>query len=529
MGNRARGAAAAIAVALVASACSALVDRDDTNQAIDHGPPRAGGRLIFAIEAETGGLNPTADRFAISGHLVASAVFDPLTAVDADGVVQPHLAESVEPNDDYTRWTIRLRSGISFHDGTTLGADLVKANLEAHRQSVLTAAVLRPISSIEVVDDVTVVVGLSQPWVTFPYQLSTQVGYVAAASMLDDPEASANPVGTGPFVFSEWVPDERWVVERNPDYWRDGHPLVDAIEFRVITDPQQRAAALDGGDVDMIHTSREEDVQRFRDRSFVQVEDDSGEASFVMLNTAAKPFHNPIAREALARAPDQQRLIDVLGAGVLRPTSAPFAPGSPWAPENDGYPAYDLDRAQALVAQYEAETGEQLAFTYLGTPTPESLAIQQFVQSMWREAGIEANIVTEPQEDLIVDAVTGQFQATQWRLFGAPDPDGEYTWWHSSNVAPVGEISLNFARLEDAELDAALDLGRTSADTDVRRDAYQTAVRRINANLPYIWLNQTLWAVAGRNLVQGLEHAADGGLATLDSKTFLADVWIAEP
>ncbi len=114
-------------------------------------------------------------------------------------------------------------------------------------------------------------------------------------------------------------------------------------------------------------------------------------------------------------------------------------------------------------------------------------------------------------------------------MFGAPDPDGEYTWWHSSNVAPVGEISLNFARLEDAELDAALDLGRTSADTDVRRDAYQTAVRRINANLPYIWLNQTLWAVAGRNLVQGLEHAADGGLATLDSKTFLADVWIAEP
>jgi ABC-type transport system substrate-binding protein len=487
-----------------------------------------GGTLVFGVEAETdGGWNPSSSRFAISGHTVASAIFDPLMVIDQDGTPQPYLAESVTPNLDFTEWRIKVQPGITFHDGTPLDADAVKANLDAYRESALTGAVLAYISEVEVEDDLTVIVRTAEPWATFSYTLAGNVGYVVAPSMLADADADVTPIGTGPFQMEEWVRDDRVTVVRNADYWRDGLPYLDGIEFRVIPDPTERAEALRNGDVDLIHTVRDEDVLQFRSDPEVNlVEDDSGEESFAMLNLEAPPFDDALVRQALAMATDQQRLVDVLGSGIVREATSLFPAGLPWHPEDSAYPAYDPDQAALLVAQYEERTGEPVSFSFATTPTTDNLASAQLLESMWTAVGMDVEVETFEQSELINQAITGDFQAVSFRLFGSPDPDGEFVWLHSSNAEPIGEISLNFSRLENPVVDAALEAGRSSDDPEVRERSYQTLAQEVNSSLPFVWLQQTLWAIVARSSVQGVDAAAEGGIGALGAKPWLAELWI---
>lgn len=526
--GRGRRVVATLAVLVLGAGAAGCGDDVPTEVSGAAGSPQPGGALVFGIEAETdGGWNPISTRFAISGHTVGSALFDPLVVVDSDGDPQPYLAESVQPNLDHTEWRIVLRPGVTFHDGTELDAEAVKANLDAHRESVLTGAVLDWVEDVRVQDDRTVVVEMSRPWVAFAYTLAGQVGYVAAPSMLVDPDGAAQPVGTGPFELEEWVPGDHVDVVRNEDYWRPDHPYLDRIEFRVIPDPAERAEALRDGDVDLIHTVRDEDVLAFRSDPDVRVvEDDSGEETFALLNLAAPPFDDPGARRALASATDQGRLVDVLGSGIVRQATSLFPEGTPWHPDDPGYPAYDPDEARRLLDEYEAEHGEPLSFTYLSTPTADNLALAQLLQSMWGDVGIEVEIGTRSQPDLINDAITGDFEAANWRLFGNPDPDGELVWLHSGHAEPVGEISLNFARLESDAVDAALEAGRTEAEPEARVAAYQDLATAVNAELPFVWLQQTLWAVVARSSVQGVAAATEGGIGALQAKPWLADLWI---
>ena len=216
----------------------------DINKEKSAGPPRPGGDLNFGLAADTSSFNPFIGQWAGSAYLVGNAIFDPLAALDENGEVKPYLAESFTPNTDFTEWKIKLRPGISFHNGEKLDSAALKANLEFARKSGLTAAAFTPVTSIEATDELTVTVKMSTPWSTFPSGLILQAGYVAAPEMLNSSEgANANPVGTGPFIFVDRVRDANLKVRKNPNYWQANKPLVDSINFRIIPDTSGRAAA----------------------------------------------------------------------------------------------------------------------------------------------------------------------------------------------------------------------------------------------------------------------------------------------
>lgn len=527
--RRSRSLAAGAALLVLLGLLAACGDGESSDEVQASGPePQPGGTLVFGVEAATdGGFNPTTSRFAISGHTVASSIFDPLVIIDQESNPQPYLAESVTPNLDFTEWRIKLQPDITFHDGTPLDADAVKANLDAHRESALTGAVLDDVEQVEVEDDLTVIVHMSEPWAAFSYTLAANIGYVAAPSMLTDDDGDVTPIGTGPFQWVDRTPGEDITVVRNTDYWRDGLPYLDGIEFRVIPDPTERAEALRNGDVDLIHTVRDEDVLQFRsDPEVTLVEDDSGEENFAMLNTEVAPFDEPLVRQAVAMATDQSRLVDVLGSGIVREATSLFPEGLPWHPEDSGYPDHDPDEAARIVAEHEEQTGEPLAFTFTTTPTTDNLASAQLLESMWEEVGMDVEVETFEQSELINLAITGDFQAINWRLFGSPDPDGELVWLHSRHANPVGEISLNFSRMENPVVDAALEAGRATDDPEVRAASYQTLAEQVNTSLPFVWLQQTLWALVARSSVQGMEDSANGGIGALGAKPWLAELWI---
>jgi peptide/nickel transport system substrate-binding protein len=526
-------------MAMVAAACGGGSSKSSSNNGTgskSSGTPVAGGKLIMATEAEIDGFDPTKNRFDITGLTYAETVFDPLMAFGKDLKVHPYLAQSMTPNADYTVWTIKVRSGVTFHNGDPLTADAVKANLDAHLKSPLTSPAIANIASVEKVDDMTVAVHMKAPWVVFPMYLTGQIGYVADPKMLADPNGSRHPIGTGPFVFKEWVPGNHFSATKNPNYWQKGLPYLDEVEYRPIVEVQSRASSLKAGTIDLMHTTDPDTIVEFRKDKSVSIVDDSKSAgeheeTFFMLDTAKPPLDDVRVRQALAYATDRRKVVNTVYAGILPDATGPFDANSPFHSDT-GYPDFNLQKAKDLVAQYEKDHGK-ITFELGTTNSAKNLEATQLVQDMWKQAGINTTIKQVEQSQYILNALVGNFQAYQWRQFGEPDPDGDFVWWSSFTAAPIGSLSLNFARNKDPQVDKDLTTGRTSPDQATRTAAYQDIAKRFGQDIPYIWIGTTVWAVASKPKVQGVTTwtMPDGtpGLDVLLAGRFLmTHVWVSK-
>ncbi|MCC5950470.1 MAG: hypothetical protein JJU45_00090 [Acidimicrobiia bacterium] len=528
------------------------------------GDPEPGGRLAYGLEADTDGLVPHTNRWAISGIMLAQAVYDPLTALNVDGEPRPYLAESIEPNEDYDVWTITLREGVQFHDGEPLTSEAVKLTFDAHRRSGLTGSAFVPIEEVEIIDDLTVEVRMRHPWVAFPAALTSQVGFVVSPKMVPAPEldedgnpdpeslAAVNaeaeqftrePIGTGPFVQQSWSAGT-WVGGRNENYWRPGLPYLEELEFRSISDTQARRNALVSRELQMIHTSDPATIARLRDEAaegLVQIVEDRGESeeSFILLNVESEgPVGDIRIRRALAYATDVESYNEAQNEGIAEIARGPFKQDSEWYVETD-YPTYDLDEAIALVEDYVADTGQTPRFTLATTASPTTERAVSQLQQQWGQAGIEVDIETLDQTEFINTAIFGTYEANLWRQFGAIDPDVDLIWWagwlgEEEDGTPRENI-LNFANNRNPDIDDALQRGRQNAEQSVRAEAYADFQNLLTADMPYIWLNHSLWAVAATTEVRditngtlpdGEESIPLGGNGTFGGTHRLTQVWL---
>jgi ABC-type transport system substrate-binding protein len=505
MGERSvRRAAAVLAAALLVTACSGGGGGGGAGEGGGRrsGPPRHGGTLVIGLAAETDGWDPAQNRWARDAYWVAQAVYDPLMALDEKGVPRPYLAESVTPNADLTAWTVKLRPGIRFHDGRPLDARAVKAHFDRIKASPLVGQAMRPLVATDVVDDLTVVLRSDRPWGTLPYFLVPQTGFIEAPGA----DNADHPVGTGPFVFKEWVRDDHLTVERNPNYWRPGLPRLDRITFRPMPEEATRLAALRSGQARVIWTGSPETITSARrDRSLRTLVEVTDEVHFIMLNMDAPPLDDLRVRRALALATDRPRIIRLLSGGVnAEPAEGPWSKGSKWYVPT-GFPGYDLAGARRLLEDYKRDTGATEVKVTLGSvPGPAAQQEAELIRSMWEAAGVKVELRFTEQTRYINEALVGNYQANAWVQFGALDPDIDYIWWHSSNANPPPQIAINFARLRDPAIDAALDRARGSTDDAFRKTQYGIVARRMAELVPYIWIANSLLAVVHRSDVHGV-------------------------
>jgi peptide/nickel transport system substrate-binding protein len=526
-----------LAVALVAGACGS--SKSSTTAAgpsaasgpigrlPGQGTPKEGGSLAWGLEAETDSLSPLTGRWALSGHMVGSAIFDSLSKLDADGKAVPFLAKSYDHNADYTEWTINLREGIKFHDGEPVDAAAIKKNLDVYKTALITGAALKVMGDVTVVDPLTVSVKTKQPYAAFQNLFLGQGGYIAAPAMLDNAFGGDHPIGSGPFVFQDWVKGDHVTVVKNKNYWQQGLPHLDQITFKPFAAAQDRLAALEDGTVNAIDTVTPSSVTSIRDsQSLRYLEYGKGEEQHIPLNTMSPPFDNINARKAVAYATNSEEYIKQIGPGVYTPANGMFAPGQAGYTEDSGYLGYDLDKAKAAVAQYTQETGKPLSFSLLAQAAVEYAAQDQLLKSMWEAAGMQVKLESKPQADQIISVILGQYQAADWRLYGQPDPDADFYWWTSGTVAPPGQVSLNMSRFANSETDAALNDGRANPDQSARDKDYQTFEKAWNAGVPTIWLARATWVIASTPQVHGYDVADNGSISTLGPKPWLADLWI---
>jgi ABC-type transport system substrate-binding protein len=474
--------------------------------------PKKGGSLVFGVDAEESGFDPTQARYDEVGVMYARTVFDPLTIITEKGGWAPYLAESVVPNSNYTSWAITLRPNLVFHDGTPCNGAALLTNLTAQSKSGLTGIVITPIlQSLSQTGPLTVTMALKSPWAPFPFWLAGgiggQIAYVAAPSMLSNPNGTSNPVGTGPFVFKEWVPNSHFTATANPHYWRPGLPYLSQITFKPIPDEQARAEALKSGTIDMMITDTPQLILEFRGNTKYAYIDDqtnlAGEPDMncLLLNTGAPPWNSANLRRAAAMAISRPQYAQVIDEGVLPVSNGLFPPNSPDYSKT-AFPSYNPAEAKKLVAQVKASGGASAVTTTLATTnSPAAQRGQAFVQQAWQSAGLKVTPTVVEQNDLINNALAGKFQANTWRQFGAVDPDLNYIFWSSTTVSATG-LSINMAKNDDPQIEAALQLGRSSTDPSVREQAYKTVNQRLAVDLPYLWADRAIWAVISTPSVQ---------------------------
>ncbi|WP_283135973.1 ABC transporter substrate-binding protein [Rhizohabitans arisaemae] len=468
--------------------------------------PVRGGQLVYGLEADvSAGLDTSKWYCGPACRTIAKTIYDPLTVVDSGGTVRPYLAESVEPNADRTEWTIKVRPGIRFHDGTPLDAAAVVTNLEKQRTSPLNTAALAPVASVTADGPMSVRVKMKGPSSAFNVWLSTPIGYIMAPSMLAAKNGAHNPVGTGPFRFVEWKAADHLTVERNAEYWQKGLPYLDRVVFRPNPDVESRVAALRAGDIDVMHTDSADQIAKLRGDTSVRLVESElfGESNYFQLNVKRAPMNDVNVRRALAMALDRDAIGRTRNRGVTRVANGPFPPGTPGYLDNTGYPGYDPAAARAIIEKYEAANGP-ISLKLMIPQSPTHAKTAQVVQQMWKEVGVDVALEQVEFNAFLERDRRGDYDMTDARLFGGADPDLQRRWWHSSGASPVGNIS-------DPQVDAALDVIRSSTDPAQRKASAEQLNRRLGDQVNYLWVNWTVWAVAAKPDVVGLNLQIPGG------------------
>ncbi|MGD9999913.1 MAG: ABC transporter substrate-binding protein, partial [Ilumatobacteraceae bacterium] len=437
-----------------------------------------GGSLTVGIDGEAAcyvphlcsvSYGPGGIRFGVLENLVRPAN-------NTDGY-EMQLAESIEPNDDFTQFTVTLRDGVQWSDGTPMTAGDIKTLFDTYvfaEASTLKGNVAA-ISSTEAPDDRTVVFTLSAPQAPFPVNLTNVPIYKPVEGL----EQTSIPIGTGPFVMESWEPNVQTVLKKNPLYWgtdADGNqlPYLDEIVVVPITSGDTRVNSLESGDIDIAMSTDPLISASLRDRSTVyEVGLNAGNGLF--FNAASPPTDDVRVRRALAFATNKDDIMAAIGGG--EPRDEYYVPESEWYSEEASAetPGFDTEQAQTLLDEYindPARSDGKPAGTPLtidisvvqGAITAESIAA--IAQQQWAEIGVDVTITPKDQSTLIGDAISGNFNVNYFgwatphpysllvRNYGKwPDTPSNYTHFNSEELFDiVAKMSVAKTPDEMAEL-----------------------------------------------------------------------------
>lgn len=307
----------------------------------------------IGLVLEPPSLDPTAEAAAAVDEVVYANVFEGLTRFAPDGSIVPALAESWDISEDGLTYTFHLHSGVTFHDGTTMDAEDVKFSLDrinAEDSANAQKALYASIESVTAVDPATVEIKLKQPDGNLIYNLAWGDAVIVAPESIEG--IKTNPVGTGPFVFSNRVEGDSITLTKNPDYW--GTPVaLDKATFRFIADPTAAFAALQAGDVDAFpNFPAPETVAQFESDPRFRVVIGATEGETILsMNNGKAPLDNVLVRQAISHAIDRQAIIDGAMFGYGTPIGTFLSPANPDYVDLTGQSNYDPEKSKALLAE----------------------------------------------------------------------------------------------------------------------------------------------------------------------------------
>jgi len=456
-------------------------------------------------------MDPTTARTFV-GRVVFASLCDKLLDIDKNLQLVPQLATAWTWSDDQKSLTMKLRAGVTFHDGEPFNAAAAKYSLERHLTfpGSRRKGEINQIKTIDVVDDATIRINLSVPFAPLIAQLTDRAGMMVspkAAEAAGDKFGSA-PVCAGPYKWVERVQQDRIVVERFANYWDKGAYHFDRIVYQPVTDATVRLANLQSGQLDMVERVAATDVDTVKRNSRLKLES-ATELGYLGMsfNTgngdkAKTPLgQDPRVRQALELAIDREAINQVVFNGLFKAGNQWVSPSNPWYVKSVPVPKRDVAKARQLLA---AAGVPNLSFTLNVPSGNENAQVVQVIQAMLKEAGVDMKIRTVEFATSLQMASKGEFEAYFIGWSGRLDPDGNIYNFSACKG------SQNDGRYCSQEMDKHLDAARSTNDRERRMAAYEQAAKTHARDLPRIYLYHRTWFWGLTNKLQGYEPVPDG-------------------
>ncbi len=463
-------------------------------------------------------LDPTLARTFV-GRVVFAGLCDKLFDLDEKLNVVPMLATSHEWSADSKALTLKLRPGVTFHDGEKLDAAAVKYNLERHKTMAGSSrrAELTQMESVDVVDPQTVRINLSAPSSPLLTVLADRAGMMVSpkAAQAAGDKFGAKPVCSGPFRFVERIAQDRIVLERYPGYWDKGRIHFERVTYLPIVDATVRLANLRSGQLDLIERMAASDVPqlksdaRFRISKVVEIGYQGitinvGKSELAQKNPLGK---DPRVREAFELALDRNGIVQVAMDGEAEPGNQWVAPNNRFYAKKLPIPKRDLARARALLK----EAGVPNPSITLMTPTTsDAQRIAQVVQAMVKEAGFDVKIQSTEFATSLNLADKGQYEAYVLAWSGRADPDGNLAS-HLGCGAP-----LTYSGYCNKQVDAWIAEARAQRDPAKRAQIYEQAAAQILKDRPIVYLFHRHWLWGHSAKLSGFRTVPDGMVRVQD-------------
>ncbi len=464
-----------------------------------------GGTLNAAWAQNPVGLDPHTIS-AMSSFQVLENVLDTLVTLDGNLDIVPSLAESWSVSEDNLTWTFELRQDVVFSNGRPMTADDVVYSysrmLDPETGSG-NAWMLAGVTDVSADNDHTVSFTLEapNPGLLGKLAMNKAVGIIARESV-EDGTINTGPIGTGPFVISDFQPGIGVGLARNERYWQDGLPYLDAVNIRIIADDTVRNTALISGDVDWVFSVPLQSVERLRERDDLIIDEvPAGAYYYIGLNLNRERLSDPRVRQAIAYAINRENIATAAAFGNAEITQDPIPSSSAW---HFGYAPYEYnpETARRLLAEAGFENGFELEIMPT-TELEETVRMAQVIQSDLAQVGIRASIRTLEWAEWLEEQGAGNYDSYVLSWNGLIDPDDYFYAQHRS-----GEV-FNFTGYSNPEVDALLDRGRRTQDPEERRVIYEEINRTIVDEAPYIYLYNPLNIQAYHPDVRGYEARPD--------------------
>ncbi len=419
----------------------------------------------------------------------SKTMYDSLVFPTADGNYEPALAESWDVSADGKTYTFHLRKDVTFHNGEPFNADSVVYSWQVYSQPEVTYANNWTIAeTVEKVDDYTVNISTAEPnalllpyvavgWAMIPPKAHAEMGVQAFAQ---------SPIGTGPFMFKEWVKGDHLVVVANPNYWRQGYPKVAEIEFKFLTEAATRVAAVQTGEIDIAPRLTSDDAQTLLGAPGVQIiRYPVNRVYYLAFNnlTTGKdtPLEKPEVRQALAHAIDMDAIIKAIfsgyatrAVGFVGPSDLGFDGAEPVE--------YNVEKAKQLLADAGYPNGFEMDMACPDAGYPKINDVCQAISGYLNEVGVkntldlqEANAYWEREANkelppLFVDSWSSTVPDSYGRLQGALGQGETYANWY------------------DEKLVSLIEQVAVTVDTDKRAEVYREIQTYMRENPPFVYL-----------------------------------------
>jgi len=393
-------------------------------------------------------------------------------------------------------WIFHLRSGVNFHDGSPLSAEDVVYTFETILDPAVQAryrSLYEPITSIEVVDSLTVRMELSEPYA--PLLSYLDVGIIPKQYVVGGGDLSAAPIGTGPMRLASWARGSEIRLEAFDEYW-GGVPGIESFTFVVVPDNTARAQAFEAGDLDVIQSPLSpQDIERLVADDESTSEISTGIAiTYLNFNAEAEHLADPRMRRALSMMVDQQAIVGQIYEGVDALATSVLLPGS-WAYSHEvRQPEFDVVRGRALLATmgwhdsdgdgFLDRDGRALAVQLTThSEDPNRMQTAEFIQSVFRQNGVDAGLSIVSWPAFFANVQEGRHEIALLGWTNIVDPDRLlYTQF-------LTDGDLNYGRYSNPEVDVLLARGRGTLDRVDRAVAYRRIAEILAEEVPYFVLS----------------------------------------